>query len=248
MNLKELLFGKQLARIHAAQYQHSTQKWLPVADIQDGIVILKDGRFIKILEVLPVNFALKSSIERQNIIYYYASYLKIAPDNLQIKVVTQRADIEGYVSRLRSFCENEPVESCRYMIEDNINEVTYLAANEAVTRRFFLIFQHEARMKTRRYGLQAVADRLREEEQTARRYLGMCGLEVLCPDYSDNFQLELLYSLLNKRTSRHSKLPLEVFSSCTKVFDVTDDELKTIFHDEGSADDEAGKRVSVSSV
>ena len=61
MNLKELLFGKQLARIHAAQYQHSTQKWLPVADIQDGIVILKDGRFIKILEVLPVNFALKSS-------------------------------------------------------------------------------------------------------------------------------------------------------------------------------------------
>lgn len=137
------------------------------------------------LEVLPVNFALKSPIERQNIIYCYASYLKIAPNNLQILAVTQKADIEGYIARMRAFYENEPVESCREMIEDNINEVTYLAANEAVTRRFFLVFQFEARMKARGDGLHAIAERLREEEQTARRYLGVCGLEVLAPDYAD---------------------------------------------------------------
>lgn len=237
MNLKQLLFGKQLAQIQMAQYQNSTQKWLPIADIQEGVVITKDGRYIKVLEVLPVNFELKSPIERQNIIYYYASYLKIAPDNLQIKVLTQKADIEGYVNRLWAFHEREPVESCRTMIEDNINEVTYLAANEAVTRRFFLVFQHEARMKTRGEGVQAVAERLREEEQTARRYLGMCGLEVLCPDYADSFLLELLYSLLNKRTARHTKPPLGAFASCTKVFGVADDELNDILS-EGSADDE----------
>lgn len=237
MNIKNLLFGKQLARIQTAQYQNSTQKWIPIADIQDGVVILKDGHYIKVLEVLPVNFALKSPIERQNIIYYYASYLKIAPDNLQIKVVTQKADIDGYVNRMWDFHEHEPVESCRTMIEDNINEVTYLAANEAVTRRFFLIFQHEARMKTRGDTIQAIAERLREEEQTARRYLGMCGLEVICPDYADSFHLELLYSLLNKRTGRHTKPPLEAFAACTKVFGVADDELQDILS-EGSGNDE----------
>lgn len=225
MDLKQLLFGKQLARIELAQYRHSTQKWLPIADIRDGVVLTKDGRCIKVLEVLPVNFALKSPIERQNIIYYYASYLKIAPDHLQILAVTQKADIEGYIARMRAFYENEPVESCREMIEDNINEVTYLAANEAVTRRFFLVFQFEARMKARGDGLHAIAERLREEEQTARRYLGMCGLEVLAPDYADNFHLELLYGLLNKRTSLHARLPLEVFAACTKVFGTQDDEL-----------------------
>lgn len=228
MNLKQLLFGKQLAQIQMAQYQNSTQKWLPIADIQEGVVVTKDGRYIKVLEVLPVNFELKSPIERQNIIYYYASYLKIAPDGLQIKVLTQKADIDGYVTRLWAFHEHEQVESCRAMIEDNINEVTYLAANEAVTRRFFLVFQHEARMKTRGEGVQAVAERLREEEQTARRYLGMCGLEVLCPNYADSFLLELLYGLLNKRTARHTKPPLEAFASCTKVFGVADDELEEI--------------------
>ena len=237
MNLKQLIFGKQLAQIKQAQYQRSTQKWLPIADIQNGMLITKDGRYVKILEVLPVNFELKSPIERQNIIYYYASYLKIAPDNLQIKVVTQKADIESYVNRMWDFYKRESVESCRDMIEDNINEVTYLAANEAVTRRFFLVFQHESKMKTRGEGLLAVADRLREEEQTARRYLGMCGLEVLCPDYADSFLLELLYSILNKRASRHSKPPLEAFAACTQVFGMTDDEWQARPQQEGATDE-----------
>ena len=39
-------------------YENSTQAWLPIEDIQGGVVLLKDGRYIKILEVLPVNFYL----------------------------------------------------------------------------------------------------------------------------------------------------------------------------------------------
>lgn len=35
--------------------------------------------------------------------------------------------------------DNEPVEGCRQLIEDNIREVTCLASNEAVSRRFFLV-------------------------------------------------------------------------------------------------------------
>ena len=54
------------------------------------------------------------------------------------------------------------VAGCREMIEDNINEVRYLAANEAVTRRFFLIFQHETRMKTRAATVKAIAERMRD--------------------------------------------------------------------------------------
>lgn len=45
----------------------------------------------------------------------------------------------------------------------------------------------------------------------------MCGLEVIFPDYSDNFQLELLYSLINKRSSLHQKLNKSVFDMATKI-------------------------------
>ena len=80
-------------------YEDSTQKWLPIETVVNGIVVLKDGRYIKILEILPVNFYLKSEVEQENIIYYFASYLKIAPDNMQIRVSTERANIDDYLKR-----------------------------------------------------------------------------------------------------------------------------------------------------
>ena len=55
-------------------YENSTQKWLPIDNIRNGVIILKDGRFIKVVEVLPVNFYLKSEVEQENIIYYFSSY------------------------------------------------------------------------------------------------------------------------------------------------------------------------------
>lgn len=88
MDLKQLLFGQPKASVSMpAQVSGSTEEWLPVADISHGIIALKDGRFIKIIEILPVNFLLKTPAEKASIIYYYASYLKIAPDNLHHKIM-----------------------------------------------------------------------------------------------------------------------------------------------------------------
>lgn len=228
MNLKQLLFGGQAAVEKKAQYRNSTQQWIPVQDIRDGIVVTKDGRYVKILEVMPVNFHLKSLIEQENIIHYFSGYLKVAPDNLQIKAVTQKADIAGYEARMWEFYEKEQVANCRAMIEDNIREVRYLAANEAVTRRFFMVFQHEARMKTRAATVEAIAERLRDEEKTARRYLDMCGLEVRDVPYTDNFHIELLYGLFNRRTEAHAKLPAGVFDMVSQVSGETDGEWENL--------------------
>ena len=87
-------------------YENSTQEWLSIENINNGIIELKDGRYVKVIEILPVNFYLKSEVEQENIIYYFASYLKVAPDNIQIKVLTQRADIDDYLERLYMNSEN----------------------------------------------------------------------------------------------------------------------------------------------
>ena len=81
MSMKDAIFGTSAPTSHGgATYRDSIQAWLPVKNIIGGVVITKDNRFIKILEVLPVNFYLKSPSDQQNIITSYAAYLKIAPD------------------------------------------------------------------------------------------------------------------------------------------------------------------------
>ncbi len=219
MNIKDLIFGKKIMPDSggAKHYTESVQNWLTVSDIRDGVIITKDGRFVKLLEVLPVNFYLKSAMEQQNIIYYFSSYLKIAPDHLQFLAVTQKADIDAYISRMWQIYDTEENESCRAMIADNIAEIEYLADREALTRRFFIALQYEPRMKLHGNTIEGIIQRLNEEADTARSYLDLCGLDVLQPEYSDIFLSETLYEFLNRRTSHTVKLPLQVFSMVGEV-------------------------------
>ena len=219
MGLKELIFGGAVKGYNDAggEFEGSIQDWLPVKNIIGGTIITKDHRFVKIIELLPVNFHLKTPHEQQTIIYYFASYLKIAPNSLQVRVVTQRLDLESYVAQMRKHHDAEEIEKCKDMIEDNISEVTYIVANEMTSHRFFIIFQYEPQMKGRGGTVRAIADKLNEEADTARRYLDLCGLEMLEPDFADNAVLELLYETINKSTARRVKLPDGVFDMMTAV-------------------------------
>ncbi|MCL1835819.1 MAG: hypothetical protein FWG48_06615 [Oscillospiraceae bacterium] len=219
MGLKELIFGGSIKGLDDAggEFDGSIQEWLPLKNIVGGMVITRDRRFVKVIEMLPVNFHLKTPHEQQTIIYYFASYLKIAPNNLQIRVVTQRLDLESYIAQMRRYYDAEENEKCREMIEDNINEVSYIVSNEVTTHRFFIVFQYEPQMKARGGSVRAIAERLNEEADTARRYLDLCGLEVLEPDYADNAMLELLYETINKNTARRVRLPDGVFDMMTAV-------------------------------
>ena len=60
MNLKEAIFGGGPQSVSGSDsvYRDSIQAWLPVKNIIGGVVVTKDNRFIKILEVLPVNIRL----------------------------------------------------------------------------------------------------------------------------------------------------------------------------------------------
>lgn len=180
-------------------------------------MVTRDNRFIKILEVLPVNIYLKSANDRQNIIASYAAWLKIAPDNLQLEARTLPADTADYVERMKGFAEQEENESFREMIEDNIAQIGQGVASDAIRHRFFLIFQYESHMKSKGHSVAAIIQRLNEEADTARRYLDVCELEVLEPRYTDDFVLKLLYEIINKRTSRRVKLPEGVFDMTTAV-------------------------------
>ena len=103
MNLKELIFGGGVTGVsdRGGAYAGSVQAWLPVKDIIKGVVLTRDKRFIKIVELLPVNFYTMSELEKGSAIADLAAYLKIAPSNLQINVLTQKFDLNSYMKMLR---------------------------------------------------------------------------------------------------------------------------------------------------
>ena len=55
---------------------------------------------MKIIEVSPINFLLRSAREQRNIIYSFVSYLKISPAKIQFKVLTKKADVNRHLYKI----------------------------------------------------------------------------------------------------------------------------------------------------
>ena len=176
--------------------------YLPIEKIANGIIYTKDHRFVKVVEVVPINFMLRSAREQRNISYSFVSYLKISPIKLQIKVLTRRADIDRHLDTVRREMAQEENEQCRLMQEDYLNFVQQVGSHEAVTRRFFLIFEYEPWNNTRRSEQEDEAiQSLQNAVHTASNYLRQCGNEVIVPENEDEFTVDVLYNLLCRNES-----------------------------------------------
>ena len=176
--------------------------YLPIEKVENGIIYTKDHRFVKVVEVVPINFMLRSAREQRNIIYSFVSYLKISPVKLQIKVLTRRADINRHLDTVRQEMAHEENEQCRLMQEDYLNFVQQVGSREAVTRRFFLIFEYEPWANTRRSEQEDEAiQSLQSAVHTASNYLRQCGNEVVVHENEDEFTVDVFYNLLCRNES-----------------------------------------------
>ena len=96
------------------------QDFIPVKNIRHGIVETTDGRYIKILEIEPINFMLRSEEEQFGIISAFANWLKISPMRLQFKSVTRKADSEKHIAMLREELKREDNPRCKELSEGYI--------------------------------------------------------------------------------------------------------------------------------
>ena len=177
----------------------SAQSFLPIRDIRNGMVETTDGRYLKILEIEPINFALRSSEEQFNIISSFASWLKISPVRLQCKTITRRADSDKHIALVKEELAQEENPQCRALGEDYLRLIQDVGSREALTRRFFLIFQYEAVGRddgdyAKIYGA------LQGAEQTARAFFLQCGNGIVQPSNPDEATAEILYQIFNRRS------------------------------------------------
>ena len=203
------------------------QPFLPVKDIRNGIVETTDGRYIKILEIEPINFMLRSSEEQYNILSSFASWLKISPMKLQFKSITRKADSDKHVALIRKELSVEDNEQCKAMGDDYIRLIKDVGSREALTRRFFLIYQYEAIGRNESDDYSKIYSMLMNAEHNARAYFLQCGNNILQPKNPDEATAEILYMFFNRRScvdepfaSRVNRVIVDTMAAKNKVIGV----------------------------
>ena len=203
------------------------QDFIPIKDINYGVIETTDGRYIKILEIEPINFMLRSSEEQFGIISSFASWLKISPMRLQFKSITRKADSDKHVAMVRKELEDEENEQCKHLGEGYLKLIKDVGSREALTRRFFLIFQYEDMHRTDSDDIGKIYGALQTAEHTARAYFLQCGNSILQPEDPDEATAEILYMFFNRRScvdepfsSRVNRVVVDTMAAKNKIIGI----------------------------
>ena len=170
---------------------------------------------------------LRSSEEQYNILSSFASWLKISPMKLQFKSITRKADSDKHIAMIRKELSMEDNAQCKAMGEDYIRLIKDVGSREALTRRFFLIYQYEAIGRSESDDYSKIYSMLVSVEQNARAYFMQCGNNIIQPKNPDQAVAEILYMFFNRRscvdepfTDRVNRVIIDTMAAKGKIIGV----------------------------
>ena len=80
----------------------TTQEWIPIEKIyENGIIKLKNNKFIKIMKINPINFNLKSNLEKEAILNSYKTFLKTCNFDIQILIQSNKENLDKNTIKLK---------------------------------------------------------------------------------------------------------------------------------------------------
>ena len=132
-------------------YSMSTQRYLPIAEIKEDTVILKNGGLRAVLKVNSLNFNLKSEIEQQGIIAGYQAFLNTLIFPVQILVRSTRLNIDPYLKSLRDKVKGQTNPLVKEQTADYIGFMEKLVEiADIMQKNFYIIVPVDAPSKVKR--------------------------------------------------------------------------------------------------
>lgn len=123
-----------------ADIKNQTQSFVPIKEVRDGIVILKDGSMRAILMTSSVNFALKGEDEQKSIIYQFQNFLNSLNFDMQIFIQSRNLDIKPYISLLQDRLKVQTDDLMKVQIREYMKFVqTFTEQANIMTKRFFIV-------------------------------------------------------------------------------------------------------------
>lgn len=180
---------------------NSVQEWLPVDEIlENGIIKVKNKNYIKILKIIPINFELKSNLEKEAILNSYKIFLKTCNFDIQILIQSNKKDLSNHISKIKEKNKEEK-ENIKKLSEKYINYIKKLnIEKKSSSKNFYILIKEIPEIKKQKINIneKIIFDKLNDKYFNIKECLSRCGNVVI--DISDKKMTEkVLYSFLNSR-------------------------------------------------
>ena len=180
----------------------SVQEWLPVDEIlENGIIKLKNKSYVKLIKIIPINFELKSNLEKEAILNSYKIFLKTCNFDIQILIQSNKEDLSNHISKVKEKTKNEK-ENIKKISEKYIEFIKKTNKEKKSSSKNFYILIKEIpenkKQKTDDNIQKIIFDKLNDKYFNIKECLSRCGNVVI--NISDKKNTEkILYSFFNSR-------------------------------------------------
>lgn len=122
----------------------TTQNFVPIQEIRDGVVILKNGGMRSVVLATSLNFALKSSDEQSAILLQFQNFLNSLDFSVQIFIQSKKLDIRPYIALLEDRYKEQQTELMKIQVREYIDFIrTFVESTNIMTKSFFVVVPYD---------------------------------------------------------------------------------------------------------
>ena len=122
----------------------ATQKFIPVQDVKEDVLILKNGKMCVLLLASSINFALKAQDEQMAILQQFQSFLNTLDFTLQIYIQSRKLNIEPYLEQLREREDIQRTDLMKIQLKEYIDFIERFTVEvDVMTKNFFVVVPYQ---------------------------------------------------------------------------------------------------------
>lgn len=128
---------------------NATQEFVPIKEVRDGIVLLKDGGMRSILLCSSLNFSLKSEDERNAILLQFQDFLNSLDFSIEIVIQSRKLDIRPYIALLEGQERLQTNSLMKIQVREYIEFIRSFTENTNImTKNFFIVVPYSPAVLT----------------------------------------------------------------------------------------------------
>ena len=153
---------------------NSIQEWIPIDYfLENGIIKLKNNNYIKIIKIEPINFNLKSELEKESILNSYKIFLKTCDFNFQILIQSNKEDLSKNISNIKNNINNRKERYLKKIADEYIRYIKSINLNvKSSSKNFYIIVPRKANIQENE---DIIIEELNEKYFKIKECLSRCG-------------------------------------------------------------------------
>ncbi len=161
---------------------------------------MENDKFIKIMQIVPINYNLKSDLEKKSILNSYKIFLKTCNFNIQILIHSSKENLDQHILKIQKNIQKKENIYLKELAENYLSYINKInISKKSSSKEFYLIIQNEkSQVKKESVNKEIIYSELKEKYFKIKECLARCGNSVIEIDSKDNI-LKILNEFINNR-------------------------------------------------